>query len=205
MTGLREQKKQQTHEAIVAEAGRLFAEQGFQATTMEEIAQAAGVSAGTLYNYFGTKNTIVLAHIGAEVAEMVAKGAAIVEAPPADVVTAVQKLTRVHLDRFISIDRELLREMLAASFGPASNVLPELIRLDFLLLDQLSSLLQHFADTGALDPATDAAEAAIAVYSLLATQLIMYISIEDMSAAALRRAVTRQIQIVFTGLRAQER
>lgn len=205
MTGLREQKKQQTHDAIVAEAGRLFAEQGFQATTMAEIAEAAGVSAGTLYNYFGTKNTIVLAHIGAEVAEMVETGAAIVDAPPADVIVAVQKLTRVHLDRFIGIERELLREMLAASFGPSSNLLPELIRLDYLLLDQLSSLLQHFADTGDLHPAVDSAEAAIAVYSLLATQLIMYISVEDMSAAALRRAVAHQIQIVFTGLRAQER
>jgi AcrR family transcriptional regulator len=205
VTGLREQKKQQTHDAIVAEAGRLFGEQGFQATTMEEIAQAAGVSAGTLYNYFGTKNTIVLAHIGAEVAEMVEKGAAIVDGPPADVIVAVQKLTRVHLDRFVGMDRELLREMLSASFGPASNLLPELIRLDYLLLDQLSSLLQHFADTGDLDPAVDSAEAAIAVYSLLATQLIMYLSVEDMSAAALRRAAARQIQIVFTGLRAQER
>ena len=95
--------------------------------------------------------------------------------------------------------------MLAASFGPASSVLPELIRLDYLLLDQLTSLLQHFADSGALDPDIDAAEAAIAVYSLLATQLIMYISVEDTSAAALRRAVARQIQIVFTGLGAQER
>ena len=183
----------------------MFGEQGFQATTMEEIAQAAGVSAGTLYNYFGTKNTIVLAHIGAEVAEMVEKGAAIVDAPPADVIVAVQKLTRVHLDRFIGIDRELLREMLAASFGPSSNLLPELIRLDYLLLEQLSSLLQHFADTGDIDPTVDSAEAAIAVYSVLATQLIMYLSVEDMSAAALRRAAARQIQIVFTGLRAQER
>ena len=205
MTGLREKKKQQTRDAIVAEAGRLFGEQGFQATTMEEIADAAGVSAGTLYNYFGTKNTIVLAHIGAQVAEMVETGAAIVDDPPADVVVAVQKLTRVHLDRFIGIERELLREMLAASFGPSSKVLPELIRLDYLLLDQLSSLLRHFADSGELDPAVDSAEAAIAVYSLLATQLIMYISVEDMSTAVLRRAVARQIEIVFAGLRAQER
>ena len=37
-----------------------------------------------------------------------------------------------------------------------------------------------------------AAAAAIAVYSLLATQLIMYISVEDMSAAELRRAVVAQ-------------
>ena len=205
MTGLREKKKQLTRDAIVAEAGRLFGEQGFQATTMEEIAVAAGVSAGTLYNYFGTKNTIVLAHIGAQVAEMVETGAAIVDDPPADVVVAVQKLTRVHLDRFIGIERELLREMLAASFGPSSNVLPELIRLDYLLLDQLTSLLRHFADSGDLDPAVDSAEAAIAVYSLLATQLIMYLSVEDMSVAVLRRSVARQIQIVFTGLRAQER
>ena len=205
MTGLRERKKQQTRDAIVAEAGRLFGEQGFQATTMEEIAQAAGVSAGTLYNYFGTKNTVLLAHIESRVADMTETGTALLATPPPDVVSAVQALTRLYLDSFVSLERELLREVMAASFGSTSELLPELMRLDELLLHQLETLLVHFAEAGDLQAGVDVAEAAIALYSLFATQLIMYVSVEAMTATALRRAVASQIEIVFTGLRAQER
>jgi AcrR family transcriptional regulator len=205
MTGLREQKKQQTRDAIVAQAGRLFGTRGFSATTMEEIAAAAGVSAGTLYNYFGTKNTVLLAHVGSQVSEMTAAGTAILEDPPADVVTAVQKLTELYLDRFIGLERELLREVFAAGLAPSSEVLPELIRLDYLLLDQLSTLLNRFAESGELAAGVGATEAAMAVYSVFGIHLIMYISVEDMTADALRSAVARQIEIAFSGLRGRER
>ncbi|NNC93183.1 MAG: TetR/AcrR family transcriptional regulator [Acidimicrobiia bacterium] len=205
MTGLRERKKQQTRETIVEAADRLFAAKGFHATTMEEIADAAGVSPGTLYNYYGTKNTVLLSHLGARVADMTDTGAAVLADPPADVVTATQTLAGVYLDRFLSFERELLRELFAAGFGPASDLLPELIRLDELLLDQLGALLNSFAQSGDLDEDVGVAEAAIALFSLLITQLIMYVSMEDMAADELRQAVDRHVEIAFSGLRAQKR
>jgi len=58
--GLREQKKARTRAAIQHEALRLFAAQGYSATTMEEIAEAAEVSASTLFRYFPTKESLVL-------------------------------------------------------------------------------------------------------------------------------------------------
>ena len=205
MTGLRERKKQQTREMIIEAAGRLFTAKGFQATTMEEIAETVGVSPGTLYNYYGTKNTLLLAHVGARVADMTETGAAVLADPPADVMAAVQTLAGVYLDRFISLERELLRELFVAGFAPASDLLPELIRLDELLLEQLGSLLNRFAEAGALDDGVEVGEAAIALFSLLVTQLIMYISMEDTTAETLRRTAARQIEIAFSGLRAQER
>ena len=43
------------------------------------------------------------------------------------------------------------------------------------------------------------------IYSAMATQLVMYVSMEEMTAKAAQRAVARQIEIVFSGLRAHER
>jgi AcrR family transcriptional regulator len=60
MTQLRERKKQRTREAIQREALRLVAEQGYSATTCEQIAAAADVSTATLFRYFPTKEDIVL-------------------------------------------------------------------------------------------------------------------------------------------------
>lgn len=205
MTGLREHKKQQTREAIVAQAGRLFGTKGFQATTIEEIAKAAGVSAGTLYNYFGTKSTVLLAHLESRVSDMMDAGSALLADPPGDVIRAVQTLTRLYLDRFISLERELLGEVIAASFGNRSDLLPELIRLDELLLHQLETLLGPFAERGALADGIEVTDASIAIYGLFATQLIMYVSVEGTPPAALRRSLARQIEFLFTGLLAPER
>jgi AcrR family transcriptional regulator len=59
MTGLREFKKSQTRRDIADAAGRLFTERGFEAVTTEEIAEAAGVSKKTVFNYFPTKEDLV--------------------------------------------------------------------------------------------------------------------------------------------------
>jgi len=58
-TGLRERKRAETHARIQSEAMRLFLARGFEATTLEEIAEAAGVSRRSLFHYFTSKEEIV--------------------------------------------------------------------------------------------------------------------------------------------------
>ncbi|AHH18267.1 putative transcriptional regulator, TetR family [Nocardia nova SH22a] len=60
-SGLREQKKKRTKQALIRSALNLFADKGYDATTVAEIATAAEVSPATFFNYFATKDEVVFA------------------------------------------------------------------------------------------------------------------------------------------------
>jgi AcrR family transcriptional regulator len=57
--GLRERKKQRTREQIVEAAMGLFAERGYHATTIADIAEAAEVAPRTFFSYFPSKEAVV--------------------------------------------------------------------------------------------------------------------------------------------------
>ena len=58
--GLRELKKSRLRQAVQREAFRLFAEQGYQRTTVEQIAEAAEIPTTTFYRYYSSKDDVVL-------------------------------------------------------------------------------------------------------------------------------------------------
>src|SRR5258708_4899649 len=63
--GLRARKKQQTRQLIADTARRLFAERGFEAVPVAEIARVADVSQATVFNYFPTKEDLLYSRLEA--------------------------------------------------------------------------------------------------------------------------------------------
>ena len=57
--GLRERKRRETLVRIAENGLRLFVKDGFEATTLEAVATAAGISARTLFYYFKTKEELL--------------------------------------------------------------------------------------------------------------------------------------------------
>jgi AcrR family transcriptional regulator len=62
-TSRREQKKSAVRSKIIDTAIDLFSKQGIAGVTVEQIADAADIGKGTIYNYFHTKEAIVMAYM----------------------------------------------------------------------------------------------------------------------------------------------
>jgi AcrR family transcriptional regulator len=98
--GLRERKKRAAREGIASTARRLFAERGFDAVTVAEVAAAADVSEKTVFNYFPTKEDLAFAGREEGIAQFVT---AIAErAPGSSVLDVFRTMTHTVLDVFVA-------------------------------------------------------------------------------------------------------
>src|SRR6187402_1002299 len=105
--GLRERKKRANREAIAAAARALFAERGYDAVTVAEVAVAADVSEKTVFNHFATKEDLAFA--GRE--EGIARRVADIPRRPAGtpVLPASRALTTAVIDDYVARgDEDLL-------------------------------------------------------------------------------------------------
>ena len=71
--GRRERKKAALRSLILSTAIRLFSQRSIEEVTVDEIAAAADIGKGTVYNYFSTKEDIVVAFLAADEARIQAK------------------------------------------------------------------------------------------------------------------------------------
>ena len=98
--GLRERKKRAAREAIAATARRLFAERGFDAVTVADVAAAADVSQKTVFNHFATKEDLAFAGREQGIAQFVS---ALGERPPGtSVLDVFRAMTHTVLDVFVA-------------------------------------------------------------------------------------------------------
>jgi AcrR family transcriptional regulator len=109
--GLRERKKARTRASLREHALRLFRQQGYQATTVEQIAAAAEVSPSTFFRYFPTKEDLVLQD------DMDTRLVAALERQPPELgpVAAVRAATREVSGTYTAAEMDIVSETIRLS------------------------------------------------------------------------------------------
>lgn len=123
-TSLRERQKRQRRVDMLVAARTLFVEHGYSRTTMDAIAEAAGVGVATVYTYFSSKEGVFAALARMDMTEVKAAGEAAMAELPSDPVAAVQKLLGVYKRVHDYISYEVVREfgIGARTQGPIREV-----------------------------------------------------------------------------------
>jgi AcrR family transcriptional regulator len=158
MSGLRERQKEQRREVIAQAALELFKTNGFGATTLEQIATQAGVSAPTVVNYFGGKQEILLALLKQpdEQAMRDARANLDEQSDPLDALCEFEGLmTRYQLQ---AMPAALWREL--APFLFSGELAQALEPWNAAVIAETKTLLEHFRKHGKVSESVDVEMAA---------------------------------------------
>ncbi len=201
MTNRREQKKQETFDAIVSAAARSFQGAGYQASTIEVIAAGAGFSAGTVYNYFGTKNAILLAVVTRDSEHAFVDAGEAIDLSSGDPVEVLMPLVMVYVDAMTALGRDVLKELFRAGFDPAESAMTaELVTLDERSIVQIGEAFALLQTHGLASDTTDPGLAAMLIYSVVAVAILMFVSVPASTIQDVERAIRSQLTLVFEGI-----
>jgi AcrR family transcriptional regulator len=195
--GLRQRKRQQTRQELINAAMRLFAENGYEQTTVAEIASLAGVSTKTFFNYFASKDEVLFPHLSRRIDAAVAL---IEQRGPDDpiaevVVAAMQRMLADALDQEVDGGLAAVRLPMIISV-PA--VQAATLHRYFLAENQLAQALHRtYPDT--LDPAAAAAVIGSVMGAAIAAALVCLQ--EGGTTERLRVAVENAVGIAIHGVR----
>jgi AcrR family transcriptional regulator len=153
MSGLRERQKEQRREVIAAAALELFKSNGFSATTLEQIAVQAGVSAPTVVNYFGGKQEILLALLKQPDEQAMREARANLDAD-SDPLEALCEFEGLMTDyQLAAMPASLWREL--APFLLTGELAQALSPWNAAVIEETKALLEHFQRLGKVRKSVD--------------------------------------------------
>nr|WP_262417198.1 TetR/AcrR family transcriptional regulator [Pseudomonas sp. SH10-3B] len=200
---MRERQKAERRQAISKAAIELFERQGFQNTTIEQIASQAGVSPPTVFKYFGNKQEIILEILHhADQRAIIDTRSRIHEID--DPVEALCHLERLLTGYALEVMHpSLWRELLPLILFGGSNGLPEGYRaMNDALRAEISELLRELQQAGKLRPQLDVELAAFLLNDYSHLQLFRLVNQEHPDIDAHSMQVRRITELLFYGMQA---
>ena len=194
MAGLREKQKADRNQRLLQAAAGLFRSRGYAAVRTEDIAAAAELSVGTLYNYFATKGDLLMALVTMEVEEVLALGAGVVADPPGDVASALDRLVGSYYDHsLVYLSKALWRTAMALSIeAPETPFSARYTALDRSLAGQVTDLVAELQRRGVARADVPAGPLGAALFGVLNQLFIEFVKDESQPLERLKAEASAQ-------------
>jgi len=198
MSTLRERNRERRRQEILAAAQGLFREQGYEATTVNQIAARAEVAPGTVFNHFPTKGDLLLDLMAEENARVMARLDAMAPDPAADPRDVVADFFMVVTEEsFALVDRVTWRKVAALLVTAArSPFAARYLELRAALRRRLVAQLDALAADGRLAPGEHGALADL-LWRAFWGLFLFVIASDALEPADLRRSLRRDLTLIL--------
>jgi AcrR family transcriptional regulator len=196
--GRREQNKLEKRGRIIAAARALFTHKGFEATTSQEIADAAGVGSGTVFTYAKTKDDLLIMVFHDEMMEVVERAflAARRSEGLLDQAVAFFETFVAHHERDLPLAHALMRQLGYVGSAEQRALVSELMRS---LLGRLALLVQDAKTVGKVDETSALIPSARSLFAIYYFHLGGLLS-GYLDRAQFDRALRTDIGLLLRGL-----
>jgi AcrR family transcriptional regulator len=198
----RSRKKEAIRSQIIAAAIELFSQHGISGVTVDQIAEAADVGKGTIYNYFQTKEDIVVAFMTAFEGKVQAKlrDVGTSRSPLAEVLTEFIRLQFKMKKRYHPFVRVFFGQM----FLHTDQFLPYMAEIQKTMDPQLQALLRDLQQRGAIRPDINISDL-IVVFKTVHLGLTALWAIEGPPFTVTEQTLVQEIRLLCEGLEVKQR
>ena len=200
MSGLREKNKLKVHAKILKSACFLMLKHGFEATSMEAVAQRAEVSVGTLYNYYSGKEAILSGILIAATGELLEEAKQLQSQPIAEPQIVLEQLLQLYAHSLQGLGKELLKYSFSHSLTQSAAEESEMRQLDEQLIEQIFLLIKRFQEQGTLNSCLSALAIAKTIYGIYIAALMTWLCIPNAKTEELSQDIKERLAITFSGL-----
>lgn len=202
MSGLREKKKKQREDRIFNSALQLFNKKGFSQTTMKDIAEKAQLGVGTLYNYFPSKNDLLLEIMEKKIDQLEKESQNFADelaGTRKNGASALKEFINHYLNYFFMLNKNIWNEAFSAFFS-SSSYIQRGMRMDMRVISDLKSFLDKLQKKGLIASDIETESASFIIYSTLAFQFIGFTMFPDMKKEQFYQNLYRQIDLIYKGM-----
>lgn len=202
MAGLRERQKEVRRKAIIDAALELFPRQGFHGTTIEQIAAGAEVSVPTVFNYFGSKQQILLDILSGSDELVVLDSRTALEGFENAVEALCYLESHGTLQTLQILPASVWREILPLMLTPGSAFFDAYQNSLKSHQQQMSGLVERLMEKGMLDPQLDVALCIQGLMDISFMQLIRLVAEDPPDLEAHQAYIRGVVQMLVRGIKA---
>ena len=200
MTGLREKQKKDRKRRILEAARERLLKTNYRVVTIESIAEAADLSAMTIFNYYGSKGGLLLALVAESDRHLIKKINNVLEQEHKDPLLAVTTFSSTIFDHAFSyLDRQTWAHVLATSIQSGDSTFSRgFMALERELQELLERLLDLLKHQQLVDSEYQSKAAATVIYNVHNARFIEYASNPDISREQINQRIESDMKFIFS-------
>ena len=200
MTGLRQRQKEDRQKRIASVAKNLFAERGYEKTTIEDIAKAADLSGVTVHNYFGTKAGVLLALVIENDRQLIDRLNESLEEKTNDLISLTLLFAKIIMEHALeNLAKVVWREVISTvTKNAGSRLSKEYFKLDRQLAFVLERQITKLQKAGKVSESVDALHLSKALFQLQNARFVQFISSDELNSMDVEQKLRNDLAALFS-------